>query len=107
MKNMKKILALGLAMTMLMTSASCGGKEPEGNKGQNGTDKTEEGDFPKVDPYTKGEVQDMDGYEFTIAATFQYYDDPTGRDLIVSEQAWQSRREEVEQLYNCKIKVIP
>ncbi len=106
MKNMKRFLALGLALTMLLTSAACGGKE-QGNKNPTGNDTADEGDFPKVDPYTKSEVQDLGGYEFTVAANFQYYDDPTGVDMIVSEQAWQSRREEVEQLYNCKIKVIP
>lgn len=104
MKNRKRFLALGLALTMLLTSAACGGgNEDKGNATGNNT---EEGEFPKVDPYTKSEVQDLGGYEFTIAASFQYYDDPTGVDMIVSEQAWESRREEVEQLYNCKIKVI-
>ncbi len=104
MREMKRFLALGLAAVMLFGIAGCGGGEeaPE-------TETTEGGgeEFPKVDPYTNAEVQDLGGYEFTIAASFQYYEDPTGMDLIVSEQAWQDRREEVEDLYNCKITVIP
>lgn len=101
MTKMKRILALGLAGLMLFTAGGCG------NKDNKTTDNDSKEGFAKVDPYTNAEVQDLGGYEFTIAATFQYYDDPTGVDMIVSEQAWQARREEVEQLYNCKIKVVP
>ena len=102
MTKMKRFLALGMATLMVLACAGCGGK----GKDTKNTDAGSE-EFPKVDPYTNAEVQDLGGYEFTIAATFQYYEDPTGMDLIVSEQAWQDRREEVEDLYNCKITVIP
>ena len=104
MREMKRFLALGLAAVMLFGIVGCGGGE-ESSETEN-TEGSEE-EFPKVDPYTNAEVQDLGGYEFTIAASFQYYEDPTGRDLIVSEQAWQDRRKEVEDLYNCKITVIP
>lgn len=102
MKKTRRVLALMLAMLLAVSAAGCGGKEKETDSKNDAKEK-----FPKVDPYTNAEVQDLGGYEFTIAADWQYYDDPTGVDLIVSEQEWQSRREEVEQLYNCKIKVIP
>ena len=102
MTKMKRFLALGMAAMMILTAAGCGDK----NKDTKQTDGSTE-EFPKVDPYTNAEVQDLGGYEFTIAATFQYYEDPTGKDLIISEQAWQDRREEVEKLYNCKITVVP
>lgn len=104
MKRTKRVLALGMAVMLLLSVSGCGDKEGTASSEGNGKNGTEE--FAKVDPYTNAEVQDMGGYEFTIAANFQYYDDPTGIDLIVSEQAWQERREEVEELYNCKIKVI-
>ena len=102
MERTKRILALGLAVILLLSVSGCGDKD--GTSEESGKNGAEE--FAKVDPYTNAEVQDMGGYEFTIAANFQYYDDPTGIDLIVSEQAWQARREEVEELYNCKIKII-
>ena len=102
MKKMKRFAALGLALLMAGTMMACG--DSSKNVSNKGGDEDEK--FPKVDPYTNAEVQDLDGYEFTIAADFQYYDDTTGKDLIVSEQAWHARREEVEQLYNCKIKII-
>lgn len=104
MKRTKKVLALGMAVMLLLSISGCGDKEGTVSSDGNGKSGTEE--FAKVDPYTNAEVQDLGGYEFTIAANYQYYDDPTGIDLIVSEQAWQARREEVEELYNCKIKVI-
>lgn len=103
MKKTKRVLALMLAGLLLVSTAGCGGKGKETDS----KDDSAKEKFPKVDPYTNAEVQDLGGYEFTVAADWQYYDDPTGVDLIVSEQEWQSRREEVEQLYNCKIKVIP
>ena len=102
MKKMKRFLAFGLVALMMFATVGCGDK----NSGTEKTDGNGE-KFPKVDPYTNAEVQDLGGYEFTIAAMFQYYEDPTGMDLIVSEQAWQDRREEVEDLYNCKITVVP
>ncbi len=111
MKRMKQFLALGLSLALLFTAAGCGGGDApkdnaSGQKAEQGGEGGS-GEFEKVAPSTNAEVQDLGGYEFTIAATFQYYDDPTGKDLIVSEQVWQARREEVEQLYNCKIKVVP
>lgn len=103
MNKVKRLLALALALVVLVGLIACGNKKEKDPQGVQQGD----GDFPKVDPYTNAEVQDMGGYEFTIAADWQYYDDTTGIDLIVSEQEWQTRREEVEELYNCKIKVIP
>lgn len=98
-KNLfKKASALVLAIIMLMTVAACGSK----SNNQNGNN-----EFAKIEkPSTKDEVVDLGGYEFVIAADWQYYDDVTGKDLIVSEQVFQQRREEVEKEYNCKIKVI-
>lgn len=100
MKKVKRVIALMFALLMMISVVACGdGKDTEKKK-------SDDGEFAKVDPYTNAEVQDLGGYEFTIAANFQYYDDTTGLDLIVSEQAWHERRKEVEELYNCKIKVI-
>jgi len=102
MKNnlFKRIAVMLLAIVMLLSVCGCGDKGDNNDSGDT--------EFAKIkNPKTNVEVVDLKGYEFTVAADWQYYDDVTGIDLIVSEQVWQARREEVEQLYNCKIKVIP
>lgn len=104
-KNLRKVVALSMAMMLtVVTFTGCGSdgdsKSEDGKK--SGSSKT----FEKVDTKTNVDVVDLGGYEFTLAASFQYYDDPSNVDMIVSEEVWQRRREEVEQEYNCKIKVI-
>ena len=91
-KNLfKRATALVLAIIVLMAVAACGSK----SNNQNGNN-----EFAKIEkPSTKDEVVDLGGYEFVIAADWQYYDDVTGKDLIVSEQVFQQRREEVEKEY--------
>lgn len=103
-KNLKKVLALSMAVMLTVVSfAGCGSDDAQsdGDK-KSGSAK----EFKKIETKTKADVVDLGGYEFTIAANFQYYDDPTGVDMIVSEDVWERRREEVEKEYNCKIKVI-
>lgn len=102
-KNFKKVMALSMVLIMSVTAfTGCGDKEETAAKEK--TNQTEK--FAKVDTTTKVDVVDLGGYEFTIAADWQYYDDPSDVDMIVSEEVWQRRREEVEKEYNCKIKVI-
>lgn len=96
----KRAFVLLLAVVMAISVVGCG-------KDEKTTEATGDNKFEKIEnPTTKAEVVDLGGYEFTVAADWQYYDDATGVDMIVSEQVWHTRREEVEKLYNCKIKVI-
>lgn len=97
LKYLKSILAVTLSFAMLITVAGCGnGKEVGGNKNDVG--------FEKVDPITNDEVVDMKGYEFTIVSPF-IFPDPEDA-LTVAEQQFHARCAEIEEEFNCKIKIV-
>lgn len=75
-KSLKRVVALSMTMMLLVASFTGCGSDGDSNSDadkKSGSAK----EFEKVDTKTNVDVVDLGGYEFTVAANLQYYDDPS------------------------------
>lgn len=93
-KYLKTVICVLLSLAMVLTVVGCGDSK----------EKNEETVYEKVEPYTNDEVVDMKGYEFTIVSPF-IFPDPEDA-LTVAEAQFHARCAEIEEEYNCKIKIV-